>query len=143
MCRRFQITLFLVLLDHGVENLMKALDGLHLKDGVALDYLLVPSTHEHEASLINWEVIRSVNLTCHKPWERHVNCSCKGASRILHTKDGLFCTCVVQNALVYTPHNGYVYCTKGLLNNLNANSLLTTRNSGDRTYMEYYEKRYV
>ncbi|KAG2272796.1 hypothetical protein Bca52824_067351 [Brassica carinata] len=137
LCRRFQINLFRVLLDHSVENLMAALDGLHLRDGVALDYLLVPSTHEQKASLIDWEVIRSVNFTSHKPWKRHVNCSC-----ILHTKNGLFCTCVLQNALVYTPHNGYVYCTRGILSNLNANSVLTKRNSGDVTYMEYYEKRH-
>jgi endoribonuclease Dicer len=141
-CRRFQITLFRVLLDHSVENLMEALNGLHLRDGVALDYLLVPSTHSHETSLIDWEVIRSVNLTSHEVLEKHENCSTNGASRILHTKDGLFCTCVVQNALVYTPHNGYVYCTKGVLNNLNGNSLLTKRNSGDQTYIEYYEERH-
>lgn len=142
LCRRFQITLFRVLLDHSVENLMAALDGLHLRDGVALDYLLVPSTHEQKASLIDWEVIRSVNLTSHKPWERHADCSAKDASCILHTKEGLFCTCVLQNALVYTPHNGYVYCTRGILSNLNANSILTRRKSGDESYMEYYEKRH-
>ncbi|KAF8089861.1 hypothetical protein N665_0495s0010 [Sinapis alba] len=142
LCRRFQITLFRVLLDQTVENLVAALDGLHLRDGVALDYLLVPSTHEQKASLIDWEVIGSVNLTSHKPWERHVDCSAKDASCIVHTKDGLFCTCVLQNALVYTPHNGYVYCTRGVLSNLNANSILTKRKSGDETYMEYYEKRH-
>lgn len=143
MCRRFQITLFRVLLDHNVENLMEALDGLHIRDGVALDYLLLPSTHSHGKSPIDWAVIRSVNLTCQKAWEKHVNCSAKGASCILHTKDGLFCSCVVQDALVYTPHNGYVYCTKGVLNNLNAKSLLTKRTSVDQTYIEYYEKRYI
>ncbi|XP_010485668.1 PREDICTED: endoribonuclease Dicer homolog 2-like isoform X2 [Camelina sativa] len=142
VCRRFQITLFRVLLDQSVENLMEALDGLHLRDGVALDYLLVPSTYSHETSLIDWAVIRSVNLTCHKALEKHLNCSTNGASRLLHTKDGLFCTCVVQNALVYTPHNGYVYCTNGILNNLNAKSLLTKRETGDKTYIEYYEKRH-
>ncbi|CAH2055216.1 unnamed protein product [Thlaspi arvense] len=142
LCRKFQITLLRVLLDHSVNNLMEALNGLHLRDGVGLDYLLLPSTHEHETSLVNWEVIRSVNLTCHTASERHVGCSAKCASRILHTKHGLRCTCVVQNALVYTPHNGYVYCTKGVLNNLNANSLLTKRSSGHQTYMEYYEKRH-
>ena len=126
-----------------MENLLAALDGLHLRDGPALDYLLVPSTHEQKASVIDWEVIRSVNFTSHKPWERHVDCSAKDASCILHTKDGLFCTCVLQNALVYTPHNGYVYCTRGILSNLSANSVLTMRNSGDVTYMEYYEKRYI
>lgn len=143
LCRRFQITLFRVLLDHSVQNLMEALDGLHLRDGVALDYLLVPSTFSHETSLIDWAVIRSVNRTYHKTLEKHVNCSAKAASRNLHTKDGLFCTCVVQNALVYTPHNGYVYCTKGVLDNLNANSFLTKRNSGDQTYIEYYKERYI
>ncbi|KAL0744505.1 hypothetical protein Bca4012_086018 [Brassica carinata] len=142
LCRRFQITLFRVLLDHSVENLAAALDGLHLRDGVALDYLLVPSTHEQKASLIDWDVLRSVNLTSNKPRERHVDCSAKDASCILHTKDGLFCTCVLQNALVYTPHNGYVYCTRGILSHLHANSILTKRKSGDVSYMEYYEKRH-
>lgn len=114
---------------------MKALEGLHLRDGVAHDYLLLPSTDEHGTSLINWEVIRSVNLTCPKAEERHMDCS-----RTIHTKDGLFCTCVVQDALVYTPHNGYVYCTKGVLNNLNANSLMTNSN---QTYIKHYKKRYT
>lgn len=136
LCRRFQITLFRVLLDHSVENLVASLDGLHQRDGVALDYLLVPSTPEQKSSLIDWEVIRSVNLTSREPWERHVDCSAKDASCILHTKDELFCTCVLQNALVYTPHNGYVYCTRGVPSNLNANSILTKRKSGDEFYME-------
>uniref|UniRef100_A0A1J3CVJ0 Endoribonuclease Dicer-like protein 2 n=1 Tax=Noccaea caerulescens TaxID=107243 RepID=A0A1J3CVJ0_NOCCA len=139
LCRKFQVTLFRVLLDRSVENLMKALEGLHLRDGVALDYLLLPSTHEHGTSLINWEVIRSVNLTCPKAGERHMDCSAKDASRTIHTKDGLFSTCVVQDALVYTPHNGYVYCTKGVLNNLNANSLMTNSN---QTYIKHYKKRH-
>ncbi|KFK39865.1 hypothetical protein AALP_AA3G298800 [Arabis alpina] len=55
LCRRFQITLFRVLLDHSVENLVEALDGLQLRDGVALDYLLVPSTLSLGTSLIDWE----------------------------------------------------------------------------------------
>ncbi|CAH2078579.1 unnamed protein product [Thlaspi arvense] len=137
LCRKFQTTLFQVLLDHSVENFMKALD---VRDGAALDYLLVPSTYEHETSLlIDWEVIRSVSLTCHKPCDTHVLdcCSSKDASRNVHTKDGMFCTCVVQNALVYTPHNGKVYITKGVLNNLNANSLMN-----HMTYIEHYEKRH-
>ncbi|XP_010549776.1 PREDICTED: endoribonuclease Dicer homolog 2 isoform X2 [Tarenaya hassleriana] len=142
LCRRFQITLLRTLLDHNPETLTEALDGLQCRNGPTLDFLLLPANHGHQTSHINWNVIKSVNFSLHRAEESHFSsCAC-GATRILHAKDGLVCVCAVQNALVYTPHTGKVYCITGVLENLNANSLLSLRNGSRQTYREYYQTRH-
>lgn len=51
---------------------------------------------------------------------------------------------MIKNSLVYTPHNGYVYCITGLLNAMNGNSLLKLRDDDKVvTYKKYFKVKYV
>jgi endoribonuclease Dicer len=143
LCRRFQITLLRVLIDHNLNNLKELLDGDCSGDNIEIDYLLLPAIGKDVKSLIDWECITSVDFSCEKFCEYHLNCSLpKGYARCVQTKDGSVCTCMLRNSLVYTPHNGHVYCITGILG-LNGNSLLKLRDGRMVTYKKYFEERYV
>ncbi|GKV45609.1 hypothetical protein SLEP1_g52673 [Rubroshorea leprosula] len=137
-CRRFQITLFRVLLDHKVDGLKGVLDGIKLGDDLEMDYLVLPSTSSNGKDLIHWNSVKSVAFSCEDALEGHANCN----PGVLQTKSGPACLCMIQDSLVYTPHNGYVYCITGILNGLTANSLLSLRNGNLITYKEYYKHRH-
>lgn len=132
-------------MDHNLDKLGKVLDGLCSGGNVGIDYLLLPGTRIHqEAVIIDWRCVTSVLFASEEYSKDHVNCSTlNGCSRLVHTKQGLVCTCMIQNSLVCTPHNGTIYCITGLLSNLNGNSLLKLRDGRALTYKKYYEERYV
>lgn len=144
LCRRFQITIFRILIDHNLNKLGKVLDGLCSGGNVGIDYLLLPGTRIHqEAVIIDWRCVTSVLFASEEYSKDHVNCSThNGCSRLVHTKQGLVCTCMIQNSLVCTPHNGTIYCITGLLSNLNGNSLLKLRDGRALTYKKYYEEKH-
>ena len=79
-------------------------------------------------------------FSCDEYDRDHINCS---LPKELHTKDGLLCTCMLKNSLIYTPHNDHLYCITGLLNDLNGNSLLRYRDGRIITYKKHFEERYV
>lgn len=135
-CRKFQIKLLRVLLDHKVDRLQEVLDldGLKLGDDRIIDYLLLPSTG---GKLINWEAVKSGAFSFDNALEGHV-CN----EDIVQTESGRVCACLLKNSLVYTPHNGHVYCTTGILNGLNENSLLKQRDGSRITYKNYYRLRH-
>ncbi|XP_040999422.1 endoribonuclease Dicer homolog 2-like [Juglans microcarpa x Juglans regia] len=136
LCRRFQKTLLRVLIYQDLN-----MDGDIL--GAETDYLLLPATGKHQRSvIIDWHCVKSVPFSCEKNGEFHLNCALpKDCARIVQTKDGPVCTCLLQNSLVYTPHTGQVYCTMGILG-LNANSRMQNRQGKINTYKEYYEERH-
>ncbi|TYI43273.1 hypothetical protein ES332_A01G156600v1 [Gossypium tomentosum] len=103
LCRRFQIALFRVLMDHKAEKLTELLSDLTSGNNSEIDFF----SHQ-----ITW------------------------------ANPGLVCTCMIKNSLVSTPHNGHTYIIDGLLNNINANSLLTLSDGGVMTYKEYYEQQH-
>ncbi|GLT60476.1 hypothetical protein SLA2020_332400 [Shorea laevis] len=138
LCRRFQITLFRVLLDHKVDKLKGVLDGLKLGKDLEIDYLLLPSISLHDKHLIHWKSVQSVSYSCEDALESHMNCN----AGIIRTKSGSTCTCMLQNSLVHTPHNGHVYCISDILRGLNANSNLRLRDGNLLTYKEYYKLRH-
>ncbi|XP_034223529.1 endoribonuclease Dicer homolog 2-like isoform X2 [Prunus dulcis] len=146
-CRRFQITIFRILLDHELPNLGKVLERLCLAQNLgieSIDYLLLPAARMHQRpSIIDWECVTSVSFQCEENSEYHVDCSPpKNCSRVLHTKNGMVCTCRIQNSLVYTPHTGLLYCITGLLDDLNGNSLLRPRGRRARSYKTHYEEKH-
>ncbi|CAB4316895.1 unnamed protein product [Prunus armeniaca] len=146
-CRRFQITIFRILLDHELPNLGKVLERLCLGQNLgneSIDYLLLPAARMHQRpSIIDWECVTSVSFRCEENSEYHVDCSPpKNCSGALHTKNGLVCTCRIQNSLVYTPHTGLLYCITGLLDDMNGNSLLRPKGRRARTYKTYYEEKH-
>ncbi|XP_031279444.1 endoribonuclease Dicer homolog 2-like, partial [Pistacia vera] len=136
-CRRFQITIFRVLMDHNVNFL----DGFQLGKNPEMDYFLLPSTNSHQ-QLIDWTSVTSVLFPCNYGPKDHTNCPLEGNAHFVETKSGRFCTCRIQNSLVYTPHNGHVYCITGILYHLNTNSLLTMKDGAVITYKEYYKTKH-
>ncbi|KAB1200469.1 hypothetical protein CJ030_MR0G007159 [Morella rubra] len=136
LCGRFQITLIRVLIDHALKDLEKRFGRDFLGDEI--DYLLLPATGKHERPLIiDWQCVTSVLFSCEKLHENHLDCRLpKGYAHHVQTKDGPVCTCMLQNSLVSTLHNGHVYCITGNLG-LNGNSLLTLRDCRTITYKKY------
>ncbi|KAG6645314.1 hypothetical protein CIPAW_08G113800 [Carya illinoinensis] len=141
LCRSFQKTLLRVLIHHDFKSLNERMDGDIL--GAETDYLLLPATGKHQRpEIIDWHCVNSVLFSCKKNGESHWNCSLpEGCARIVQTKDGPVCTCLLQNSLVYTRHSDRVYCTMGILA-LNANSRMQHRCGKINTYKEYYEERH-
>ncbi|KAL5836669.1 hypothetical protein ACOSQ3_013838 [Xanthoceras sorbifolium] len=133
LCRRFQSTLFRVLIDHSVKNLTEVLDGFQWGNNLEIDYLLLPSTSSRE-KLIDWKSVVSVKLSN--------NNVLKGNACVAKAKGDALRTCMIQNSLVYTPHNGCIYFITGILKHLNVNSLLRLRDGGNITYKKYYETRH-
>ncbi|KAJ4824762.1 hypothetical protein Tsubulata_024394 [Turnera subulata] len=142
LCRLFQITLFKVLMKRSMDKLVEAMNGLQLPNGTEIDYYLLPCARKLQKPSIDWITVNSVLFSYENVWKDHVNCSLKGNARAVQTKNGLVCTCVLQNSLVYTPHNGNIYCITGILENLNGNSSMRLRNGGMTTYKQYYQERH-
>ncbi|KAK9292106.1 hypothetical protein L1049_020064 [Liquidambar formosana] len=141
LCRRFQITVFRVLIDH---KLKEVLNGLHLWNDLVIDYLLLPTTNLLENWIIDWNSLTSVFFLCENALKNHrKSCISKGYARHVQTKNGLVCSCMLQNSLVYTPHNDQLYCISGFLDDLDGNSLLSLRDGGAIPYKKYYESRSV
>ncbi|XP_035549379.1 endoribonuclease Dicer homolog 2-like [Juglans regia] len=137
LCRRFQKTLLRVLIYHDLNMDRDIL-------GAETDYLLLPATGKPQRPvIIDWHCVNSVLFSCMKNGEIHLNCALPKdcCARIVQTKDGPVCTCLLQNSLVYTPHTDQLYCTTGILE-LNANSRMQHRRRKINTYKEYYEKQH-
>ncbi|KAL6980467.1 hypothetical protein U1Q18_022105 [Sarracenia purpurea var. burkii] len=143
---RFQITIFRVLLDHNLEKLKEVLNVFHSRNDLAVaDYLVLPCTSSNQnPSNINWECVSSVLFPCKSLRHIHINCSApKSSGHQVHTKNGLVCHCMLENSLVYTPHNGHVYSITGTLYDLDGTSLLSLKNGEVITYKQYYKSRFV
>ncbi|KAF8378092.1 hypothetical protein HHK36_029428 [Tetracentron sinense] len=129
IARRFQITVLRVLIDHNLTKLKDVVDRLHQGETLpVINYLLLPTTGcNQKSSVVDWDCVRSALFSSavgnvgggHMPY-----CSAKGCVRWMQTKDGVVCSCMLVNSLVFTPHNGHIYCISGILDDLNGNSLL-------------------
>ncbi|KAJ4721640.1 Endoribonuclease Dicer-like [Melia azedarach] len=139
--RRFQITLFGVLMEHGINKLMEILDGFQLGNNLEMDYLLLPSSSSR-GRLIDWKCVKSALFSCNNALKNHTKCSMKANAHVVQTESGPLCACMIRNSLVYTPHNGHIYCVTGILKRLNANSLLRQKDGSDISYRKYYERQH-
>ncbi|KAF5745855.1 endoribonuclease Dicer 2-like [Tripterygium wilfordii] len=140
MCRRFQVTLFRVLMDHNLNKLMKMSD-FQLGNDLEVDYFLLPSICKGNRSMIDWSTIRSVWFSYANTWKDHLNCPHKGNVHVIRTQSGPVCSCMIENSLVHTPHNGHLYCINGFLKDVNANSIFTLKDGDKITYEQYYKDR--
>nr|XP_043616152.1 endoribonuclease Dicer homolog 2-like [Erigeron canadensis] len=141
LLNKFQLTMFKVLLDHSITELMKSLEVIKSKkDIMGFEYLLLPSMGLNKASSIfDWNSVRSIQF----PHEEKHNCSLTSNNHHqVHTRNGLICSCLVESSLVYTPHNGRLYCTTEWLHGMNSNSLLETKEDETITYKDYYKTKY-
>ncbi|KAE9448063.1 hypothetical protein C3L33_20039, partial [Rhododendron williamsianum] len=146
LCQRFQVTLFRILLDHNLKKLREVLNGFPSRNDVAVfDYLLLPCTSSYanpSTIIIDWKCVSSVLFPCEKRWHNHTHCSApKSSGRQVHTKNGLVCSCTLEDCLVYTPHNGHIYSIFGTLDDLDGNSLLNLKNEVI-TYKQYFKSRH-
>ncbi|XP_047327651.1 endoribonuclease Dicer homolog 2 [Impatiens glandulifera] len=138
MARRFQVTLFTILLDHSLQNLEEALSK---RDSVSgLDYLVLPCKRE---GVIDWNCVISAmsprkNL-CKEPLH---STACEAGQHRVHTKHGLVCHCMLVNSVAWTPHNGHVYLINDTLTDKTVNSLMDFKSGVGLTYNEYYKSRY-
>lgn len=143
LCRRFQITLLKILIDHDLKKVEEIINGLNREDDIIVDYLLLPSSSSHQKTLpIDWNTISSVLFTCNEGLTGH-DTTClpsKGSARGVQTKDGLVCSCRLENAVVHTPHTGDLYCLEGFLDKLDGSSLMRLRDGGAITYKEHFER---
>lgn len=143
MCRTFQNAIFRVLIDHDLNKLFEVLNSLQKEvESYAYDFFLLPSSGPRQDPLIDWTCVSSVSLK--NIWTNHSACgSCGAIGASLHTYRSLpLCLCVLENCLVCTPHNGHLYCISGLLDGLNATSLLKLKDGVSITYKEYYKQRH-
>ncbi|XP_062211725.1 endoribonuclease Dicer homolog 2a-like isoform X2 [Phragmites australis] len=137
--RRFQTTILSLLInnDHSkVSHALKYFHQLQLSPGVV--YLLLPSV----SGKVDWCSIKFSTSPIYEATDkdmRHCH-SCKDAD-LLQTEDGPFCRCMLQNSIVYTPHNRMFYAVTGFLD-LNANSLLHRNYGSDVRYKTHFKTRH-
>ncbi|XP_071713455.1 endoribonuclease Dicer homolog 2-like [Rutidosis leptorrhynchoides] len=143
----FQMTVLRVLLDGSLTKLAKSLALFKSdNDQMVFDYLLLPSTGLNEtSSMIDWSTVNSVLF----PFKKEHNCSLNDHNHTkVHIRNDdnqlrVICSCFVENALVYTPHDGRVYCTMNKLNGLNCNSSMRVATEGEPfLYKSFYKTRY-
>ncbi|XP_054796957.1 endoribonuclease Dicer homolog 2 isoform X2 [Prosopis cineraria] len=133
LCRRFQITVFGILLAHNIDKLTAILNELHWGDNLEIDYLMLPATAIDQRPLIvDWPSVTSI-------FSSQQGCNNHGAN--VRTKDALVCSCKLENSLVCTPHNGQFYITTGRMK-LNGNSVLRLSNGRITTYKKYYKEKH-
>ncbi|XP_077209764.1 endoribonuclease Dicer homolog 2-like isoform X2 [Tasmannia lanceolata] len=147
MARRFQVTILRLLMDHNLSKLKDALDDHLQEESLArISYLLLPSI----SSKIDWVCVSSA-LFCSNVGGSSFKaggygircCSCpKENVHLMQTRDSSLCSCMLRNSLVFTPHNGRVYCIIGILDDLNGNSIMKSKRGEVLTYNEYFQCRY-
>ncbi|KAF6176416.1 hypothetical protein GIB67_018244 [Kingdonia uniflora] len=142
---KFQITVLRLLIDPDLNKLKDAIKGLLEPNDNSLprvNYLLLPSVgcNKRRPSHSDWD-IRSHSLFPSASSLSHGKyCSTK---RNLQAKNGLVCSCMLKSSLVFTPHNGYIYCITGILYELDGKSLIKSKGEDiPTTYKKYYHSRY-
>ncbi|KAL8517842.1 hypothetical protein ACS0TY_009230 [Phlomoides rotata] len=134
VCQQFQVALFGILLKHDLDKLHN--DGLTL-----FNYLLLPFLSSNDEISVDWKCICAVLYPKRSSLDEHTDrCSSEGDSYRVHTKNGLVCSCMLENALVRTPHNGLIYCTKGFLDGIDGNSCFNPKDGESITYKDYFKK---
>ncbi|XP_073032399.1 endoribonuclease Dicer homolog 2-like [Primulina eburnea] len=144
LCRSFQIILFRVLLNQNFNQLHEDIDQCSLSNGSRIfNYLLFPSTGSSENLSVDWKCVTSVLYLSDGSLDKHNDCfATRDQGHYVHTKNGLVCSCMLENSLVCTPHNGLMYCISGTLDGYDGNSNFELRNGEVLSYKKYYEKKH-
>ena len=142
-CQRFQVSVFRILRDPDLSKLQEVLAAVQSPIGSAVsDYLLLPSVGTPPE--INWQYVNSLLFPSQVLGDKHMDwCSTQGRRCSVNTISEVVCSCMLENSLVCTPHNGRIYCINGFLENLDCNSLMGVRSEESITYREHYRKRFV
>ncbi|XP_024024528.1 endoribonuclease Dicer homolog 2 isoform X2 [Morus notabilis] len=141
--RMFQVTLLRLLVDHKFDNLREVHSQLYFSETIQIDYLLLPAITMNKRPLIDWKSVTSVLFSSEEFCKDHMSCPLpKGISRCIHTKNGIVCTCMLRNSLVYTPHSESVYCVTGILEKMNGKSRLDLTDGTCTTYRKYFKEKH-
>lgn len=144
-----------VLRDHNFDKLVESLKGLFEReknDSMPVshhDYLILPRHWLHRSSLVSdLERITSASFLRDVVQGSFPNCNKRKCPQPkkkdeVYTKNGFLHRSVLENCLVCTPHNGYIYSISGFLDGMDGNSLLSLSNGEVKTYKSYYKIRYV
>ncbi|RDX61562.1 Endoribonuclease Dicer-like 2 [Mucuna pruriens] len=136
-CRRFQTTLFRILLN-GDVNKLSVSDDFSLGDNPEIDYLMLPATAKHQRpsnSIIDWDSVSSF------PFSSKRTGDCKNHACDVRIQNGLVCSCQLENCVVYTPHTRLIYIITRITD-WNGNSTLNRGRKGTSTYKEYYKNHH-
>ncbi|GER28274.1 dicer-like 2 protein [Striga asiatica] len=144
LCRKFQTTLFRVLIDHNFTKLKKCGQSPEVNgSSIGLNYLLLPVVKSDQGMSIDWSSINSVRFPENASQHFRTDCSSRqNYDSHMPTKDGLVCRCMIENSLVLTPHNGVLYCVMGTLEGIDGNSYLELRDGEAVTYKKYFKTRH-
>lgn len=142
LARKFQTCVLNLLVHRDIGQLTDGINNLP-KNQTCTDaaYLILPSN----GGKINLRYVQSciLSTTLGDKSNNYNSCTCQnGKTQLIQTVDGSYCHCVLENSVVYTPHNGCFYCVKGFLNDVNANSTLELKGGDTLTYKTYFKSRY-
>ncbi|KAL7586046.1 endoribonuclease Dicer homolog 2 [Lactuca sativa] len=145
LTNQFQMVVLTLLIHRSISKLKTCVDSFKLKNDadMAYDYLLLPSAGPHKAPMIvEWKAVKAAMFSYERGVDERMCCLKGNNHEKVHTKSGLVCSCLVDNSLVYTPHNGRIYCTTERLLGLNGNSTLEIKEGEVVTYKNHYKRRH-
>jgi endoribonuclease Dicer len=130
LCKRFQVNVLGILVNYKIDK-ETLLEKCCLEDDLEIDYLLLPSIAIDETPAVDWLTISSIHPS---------KVTCQHHETNIWTAKGLVCGCILQNALVCTPHNGRTYITTNIME-LDGNSPLEVGDGEVTTYKKYFGEK--
>ncbi|XP_047956209.1 endoribonuclease Dicer homolog 2 isoform X1 [Salvia hispanica] len=137
LCQQFQVKLFNLLLKRNLDKLHEEDEHSRGDGSVAFNYLLIPALGSRHDLSIDWRCISSVLYQKNAAFADHSKCS-----SAVHTKNGLVCHCMIENSLVCTPHNGFLYCVNGTLDGVRGDTYFSLKDKESITYKAYYMEKH-
>lgn len=104
----------------------------------AVVYLLIPSI----IGRVDRACVNSLSF-CVDNGKQHCEhcCSTKTVAQLIQIENGCICRCMLHHSVVYTPHNGHIYCITGILDEMDMNSTFKLRNGEITTYKKHFFSR--
>ncbi|XP_011623569.2 endoribonuclease Dicer homolog 2 isoform X1 [Amborella trichopoda] len=149
MARRFQTTIFKILITGNVSEMRESLERLNQGETCCtqIEYLLLPSIGSgFTSSQIDWDSVRSASALNPDRAKNYQKCHCspKSNAHFVRLTNGTSCDCLLRNSLVLTPHNGKIYYISSILHDMDGNSPMKQdrKHGAPRTYKEYFKWRH-
>ncbi|KAG0464031.1 hypothetical protein HPP92_020100 [Vanilla planifolia] len=139
IARRFQVSVLSLLIHQDYEKYVNAIHRCLVDAFSAVVYLLIPSV----SGKVNWDCVGSANFSLEN--RKHVRqhcCASKALAQLIKINIGYVCRCMLHHSVVYTPHNGRIYCITGILDEMDINSSLKLRSGEITTYRKYFHSRH-
>ncbi|KAF5180350.1 Endoribonuclease dicer-like protein [Thalictrum thalictroides] len=151
MGTKFQVTVLRLLIDHSLNKLADSMESLKQHEIFpSVKYLLLPSMDSNrKPPNIDWNCVSSLIFPTSADYSTETTqnnchetcCPDRSYDHYVHTKDQVLCRCMLMNSLVFTPHNGYMYCITGFLDGTNGSSIMKSKGEV-LTYKKYYHSKH-